>query len=68
MGQRVGTKNHTQDESFLQELARHVNESRKIVSLQGMDALEKASIKDLVDGLVEHAFKSTASDIHIDPI
>ena len=68
MGQRVGTKNHTQDESFLQELARHVNESRKIVSLQGMDALEKASIKELVDGLVEHAYKSTASDIHIDPI
>ena len=33
-----------------------------------MLALEKTSIKELVDGLVEYAYKSTASDIHIDPI
>ena len=68
MSQRTQGKNHTQEETFLQELARHVRESRKIASLQGMEALEKASIKEIVDGLVEYAYKSTASDIHIDPI
>jgi len=68
MSQRTQGKNHTQEETFLQELARHVRESRKIASLQGMEALEKASIKEIVDGLVEYAYNSTASDIHIDPI
>jgi type II secretory ATPase GspE/PulE/Tfp pilus assembly ATPase PilB-like protein len=69
MGQPI--KKHVEkneQETFIQELKRHVNESRKIPARKEIGSLETASIKNLVDGLIAFAYQSTASDIHIDPI
>jgi len=69
MGQQTETHSSKSAKgTFLQELARQINESRKNPALKELESLERASVKDLVDGLVRFAYKSTASDIHIDPI
>lgn len=64
---KTNDKEEQKHETFLQEIESHIKESRKIGVLKDIGKLEKATIKDLVDGLVDFAFRSKASDIHIDP-
>lgn len=68
-------ENASQDQSpikshqgqFLSELANNITMSRQMTALQGIEHLERASVKDLVDGIVRYAFLIRASDIHLDP-
>ena len=54
-------------EQFEKVLERVVKETQGLPSLKGIDRLENATIRDLVDGIVIFAYKAGTSDIHIDP-
>lgn len=68
MNQQSNSEKKQDRVAFRQELEQNVIESKKNPALQDINKLELASIKDLIDGIVEYAYQSAASDIHIDPM
>ncbi len=45
----------------------NIQESRKSKTLEGLQDLERATIKDVADGIIRYAYQASASDVHIDP-
>lgn len=53
--------------TFQKRIEESIAVSRKLPSLRGIERLDNAKIKDLIDGIIQYAYVSGASDIHVDP-
>ncbi|OGL67234.1 hypothetical protein A2856_04240 [Candidatus Uhrbacteria bacterium RIFCSPHIGHO2_01_FULL_63_20] len=54
-------------ERFESVIEKAVLEAQRLPALKGVGTLSSASVRDLVDGIVGYAYRSGASDIHVDP-
>ncbi len=54
-------------EQFEKVLERAVKDAQSLPDLKGIERLQSATIRDLVDGVIVYAYKAGSSDIHIDP-